>query len=98
MKLGRTCSEDVLGDEPRVRNRHPESPAGIGCPDAAVLGAERAVARARWNRGRLRLPSELERNVAAVASARNNHGFLLFLGSLPIAGPVGRVLVIVAEA
>jgi len=45
----------------------------IGRPDTAVLKAERTAARVRWNVGRIGLPREAERYIAAVALAGDQH-------------------------
>jgi len=73
VKRGSPGSEGVLRHERGITNRDRQSGIGVRSPDAAVLDAEGATARARRNLGRVSLPLELEGDVAAVASTFDEH-------------------------
>src|SRR5438105_2083938 len=66
-------SEGVLRHERGVANSDRQPGIGVRSPDAAVLDAERATARARRNLGRISLPFELEGDIAAVALTIDEH-------------------------
>jgi hypothetical protein len=73
MKRRRTRSESVPRYERDVTDSHCQPGFRVGCPDSAVLDTERATARARRDLRRVSLPFELERDIAAVAFAVNEH-------------------------
>src|SRR5438105_2382804 len=66
-------SEGVLRHERGVANSDRQPGIGVRSPDATVLDAERATARARRNLGRVSFPFELEGDVAAVAFTFDEH-------------------------
>lgn len=73
VKRGSPGSERVLRHERGIANGDRQPGIGIRSPDAAVLDAERATARARRNLGRVSLPFELEGDIAAVAFTADKH-------------------------
>src|ERR1700676_1190185 len=73
MKGGSTRSEGVLRHERGITNSDRQTGFWVGCPDATVLDAERATALARRDVRRVSFPFEVERDIAAVAFAMNEH-------------------------
>src|SRR5882672_4809200 len=74
VKLGGARAVRVLRHERGIPDRRLERAARVRSPHAAVLGAERAAARACLDLGGTRLPGERKRDVAAVAGAADQHG------------------------
>src|SRR5437660_44094 len=73
VKRGRASTEGVLRQDRGIANIDSERGSWIGGPDATVLGAERATARASRYLGRLAFPVKLEGDIAAVALAGDKH-------------------------
>src|SRR5438067_2455539 len=73
VEVGGPRAELVWPSLRRIAHRHHEHATRVGGPHAAMLGAERAVARARRNLGGFRLPLERERDIAAVAATVDEH-------------------------
>src|SRR5690349_9408185 len=73
VKLRSLCSETVARDERRVLDHDSQCCPGIGCPDASMLDAERATARAGRNFGWIGFPREREGNVPAVTASSDQH-------------------------
>src|SRR6266487_4934717 len=81
VKRGSPGSEGVLRHERGITNSDRQPRTWVRSPDASVLDAEGATARARRNFGRVSFPFELEGDIAAVALTLDEHGRLL-LGSV----------------
>src|SRR5205809_4658882 len=73
MELRGAGAECVDRDERGIADRYLQGAAWVGGPHAAMLGAERAAAGARGDLFWIRLPSQGEGDVAAVAVAVNQH-------------------------
>src|SRR6267143_5660701 len=73
VKRGCPSPEGVLRHERGITNSDRQPRTWVRSPDASVLDAEGATARARRNLGRVSLPLELEGDVAAVASTFDEH-------------------------
>jgi hypothetical protein len=67
VELSGPGTERVPGYERGILDHYLQRAAGIGGPDATMLGAKRAGAGASRNFGGIRLPGERERDVSAVA-------------------------------
>jgi hypothetical protein len=74
VKRRRARSERIPGDGVRARQANRQASARSRRPHAAMLGAERAAARARRDLRRVTVPIEIERHVAAMAAALDQHG------------------------
>src|SRR6202011_5434858 len=75
--------EGVLGDEQWVSDSYLKTASRTGCPNAAMLGAERAVARAGRYLLRFGFPRQGKRDIFAMTAAENQHGTLLNDNRLP---------------
>ena len=73
VELCSSSTEGVLGYERGIFYDYLESAARIGGPHATVLGAKRAGAGTDRDFGGIRLPSEGERDVPAVALTVDQH-------------------------
>jgi len=104
VKLGGLGPEGILGDERRVADSHLEVPSRAGSPHAAMLGAERAIARAGGYLGRFRLPDQGKRDVFAVTAAGDQPhvdplldtpvDFRIGFGSQPVrSGPRSEIMI-----
>ena len=95
MKGGSTRSEGVLRHERGITDSDRQPGFWVGCPDTTVLDAERATARARRDVRRVSFPVEVERDIAAVAFAMNEHTDIYSIGapnvSRSAAGEAGRL-------
>src|SRR5262249_11974759 len=75
IETSRPRSKGVFRDPLRFFDADPERAGRQRCPYAAMFRAERTVAGAGRNFGRIRQPVQLEGNVAAVAAAADQHEF-----------------------
>ncbi len=73
VKRGGPSPKNVLRYERGITNSDRQPGIGVRSPDSSVLHAERTTTHARRNLGRVSLPFELERDIAAVAFTVDEH-------------------------
>jgi hypothetical protein len=77
VKFSGSSFEGVLGDEQWVSDGDLETAGRAGRPNAAMLGAERAIACAGRYLGRFGFPGQCKRDIFAVTAAGDQHEILL---------------------